>query len=207
MKTDKDIERLLERYMQGYTTPEEEMWLADHFARTEVKEEWKTYQEMFIFLRKMNGKGKQKTLRKRPKTILVVALTAAAMLLLLFTLWPREKKKPISQTTKQIAFALPTDSAILEKNDTTSKKTNLEKAKQSVRTRKRHATPQPPKRYMAQIKEATPQEKVEWQVEQELMKLERQLATADKTIDLYILQQEYLTAQMIENEETEITYE
>ena len=39
------------------------------------------------------------------------------------------------------------------------------------------------------------------------MKLERQLATADKTIDLYILQQEYLTAQMIENEETEITYE
>ena len=195
MKTDKDIERLLERYMQGYTTPKEEMWLADHFGRTEVKEEWKTYQEMFIFLGKMNGKGKQKTLRKRPKAILVVVLTAAAMLLLLFTLWPREKEMPIRQTTKQIAFALPTDSAILEKIDTTNKKTNLEKAKQSVRTRKRHATPQPP------------QEKVEWQVEQELMKLERQLATADKTIDLYILQQEYLTAQMIENEETEITYE
>ncbi|MFC2766285.1 MAG: hypothetical protein ACFN27_02890 [Prevotella sp.] len=207
MKTDKDIERLLERYMQGYTTPEEEMWLADHFARTEVKEEWKTYQEMFIFLGKMNRKGKQRTLRKRSKTILVLALTAAAMFLLLFTLWPREKKKPISQTTKQIAFALPTDSTVPEKIDTTSKKTNLEKAKQSMRSRNRHATPQPPKRYMAQIKEATPQEKVEWQVEQELMKLERQLATADKTIDLYILQQEYLTAQMIENEETEITYE
>lgn len=207
MKTDKDIERLLERYMQGYTTPEEEMWLADHFAHTEVKEEWKTYQEMFIFLGKMNGKGKQKTLRKRSKTILVLALTAAAMFLLLFTLWPREKKKPISQTTKQIAFALPTDSTVPEKNDTTSRKANLEKAKQSMRTRKRHATPQPPKRYMAQIKATSPQEKIEWQVEQELMKLERQLATADKTIDLYILQQEYLTAQMIENEETEIIYE
>ena len=207
MKTDKDIERLLERYMQGYTTPEEEMWLADHFAHTEVKEEWKTYQEMFIFLGKMNGKGKQKTLRKRSKTILVLALTAAAMFLLLFTLWPREKKKPISQTTKQIAFALPTDSTVPEKNDTTSRKANLEKAKQSMRTRKRHATPQPPKRYMAQIKATSPQEKIEWQVEQELMKLERQLTTADKTIDLYILQQEYLTAQMIENEETEIIYE
>ena len=60
---------------------------------------------------------------------------------------------------------------------------------------------------MAQIKATSPQEKIEWQVEQELMKLERQLTTADKTIDLYILQQEYLTAQMIENEETEITYE
>ena len=76
-----------------------------------------------------------------------------------------------------------------------------------MRSRNRHATPQPPKRYMAQIKATSPQEKIEWQVEQELMKLERQLATADKTIDLYILQQEYLTAQMIENEETEITYE
>lgn len=207
MKTDKDIERLLERYMQGYTTPEEEMRLADYFARTEVKEEWKTYQKMFIFLGKMNGKGKQRTLRQRSKTILVFALTAAAMLLLLFTLWPGEKEKPISQTTKQIAFALPTDSTVPEKNDTTSRKANLEKAKQSMRNRNRHATPQPPKRYMAQIKATSPQEKIEWQVEQELMKLERQLTTADKTIDLYILQQEYLTAQMIENEETEITYE
>lgn len=60
---------------------------------------------------------------------------------------------------------------------------------------------------MAQGAATSTQEKADRLVEQKLRELERKLATADKTIDLYILQQEYLTAQMIEEEETETIYE
>ncbi|SFG70178.1 hypothetical protein [Prevotella sp. KH2C16] len=207
MRTDKDIERLLERYMQGETTPQEEAQLANYFAHTEVKEKWKPYQEMFAFLGKMDGKGHPEAPRRKTRAVFVSILSAAAVGLLLFTLWPRDNDKTTSQPPKQSVLAQSADSTATVKTDTASRKTGPEKTKQPAKKRMRHETPRPPKSYMAQTETTSPQEKADRLVEQKLHELERKLATADKTIDLYILQQELLTAQMIENEETENIYE
>ena len=207
MKTDKNIERLLEKYMQGETTPKEESQLADYFAGTEVREQWKPYQEMFAFLGKMDGKDKPEARRRKNKAALISILLAAAVLLLLFVLWPRDNSKALIQTPGQPVLARSADAATTLKADTASRKSRPGETRHPRKKQITRGNPRPPKSYMAQGAATSTQEKADRLVEQKLRELERKLATADKTIDLYILQQEYLTAQMIEEEETETIYE
>lgn len=46
---DKDIERLLRRFMDGLTTVEEENRIAEYFRTHEVDAEWKAYKDMFAW--------------------------------------------------------------------------------------------------------------------------------------------------------------
>lgn len=207
MKTDKDIERLLGKYMQGETTPKEESLLADYFAGAEVGEEWRPYQEMFVFLGKMSGKDKTEAPRRKAKAALLSILSAAAVILLLFILWPRDNDRALPQPSGQPVLALSADSTTTLGTDTASRKAELKEPRQPVKRQKRHEAPRPPKSYMAQAAVTSPQENADRQVERKLRELERKQAAADKAIDLYIIQQELLTAQMIENEETENIYE
>ena len=47
-----DIQRLLDRFLEGTSTLDEEKRLADYFRTHEVDEEWSAYKEMFAMFDK-----------------------------------------------------------------------------------------------------------------------------------------------------------
>ena len=49
---DNDIKKLVERFMDGLTTIEEEKKLAEYFRTHEVSDQWQEYKEMFAWFDK-----------------------------------------------------------------------------------------------------------------------------------------------------------
>jgi hypothetical protein len=91
---DKDIKKLIERFMAGLTTVEEEDRIAEYFRTHDVSGQWRKYKEMFSWFDKgmptedsvtgmtmecnNNNDGKINTIRKNRTRIVVAILTAAA---------------------------------------------------------------------------------------------------------------------------------
>ena len=61
-----DIQRLLDRFLEGTSTLEEEKRLADYFHTHEVDEEWSAYKEMFAMFDKGEVEVKEKKSRAIP---------------------------------------------------------------------------------------------------------------------------------------------
>ncbi|MCH4148285.1 MAG: hypothetical protein LKG25_08460 [Prevotella sp.] len=211
MTTDKDIQTLLDRYMEGLTTLEEEAQLADYFKRnSEVKEEWKPYQKMFKVIGNM-GKETAQEPQKQPeshkaKYYILSALAVAAVLLLLFSLWPKGTKSISNDNLQQPIMAkVGTDTASTVKADTLQ-----QLPKQPSATQKKHLyrreMPQPPKIYMAQATEETKQESTLNDADAKLQQLEARQALIDKAIDIYLAKKDQMMASITENNESENTY-
>lgn len=146
--TTQEVERLLQRFMDGTTTLEEEAQLGEFFSTHEVTGEWATYKEMFV----MFDAGKVVVEAPRRKTLWWRWAGIAAAILLLIALGivlrhqMSEKPNLIAKTdtmkTAPQPISQPSEK-IEEQPDTTNKVKEIQRLSR------------PSKRYMARITKET----------------------------------------------------
>lgn len=90
-KKDKEISRLLELFMEGNTTVEQEDVLARYFSNHDVPSEWSEYKEMFDYFADGMPRGryddKPCEVKKRRKGLWMAAAAAVAAILIVMA-WP-----------------------------------------------------------------------------------------------------------------------
>lgn len=146
--TTQEVERLLQRFMDGTTTLEEEAQLGEFFSTHEVTGEWATYKEMFV----MFDAGKVVVEAPRRKTLWWrwAGIAAAILLLIALGIVLRhqmiEKPNLIAKTdtmkTAPQPISQPSEK-IEEQPDTTDKVKEIQRLSR------------PSKRYMAKITKET----------------------------------------------------
>lgn len=94
------IGQLLDRFMNGMTTLEEEAVLADYFRHSAVREEWTAYKEMFAYFD--GGMEQEKPTPKRLRQVCFAAAAIAALSVLTFTLWPRPEQPSVAEVRKTV---------------------------------------------------------------------------------------------------------
>lgn len=103
----KDINKLLERFLDGETTLQEERRLYAYFSQDDVPEELKAYQEMFRAYAAVASKTERKPVVVRPLWRRVAALAAAACLitavLISYTLYINTESKEQKKEDVQLA--------------------------------------------------------------------------------------------------------
>ncbi|MBO5061803.1 MAG: hypothetical protein J6C31_04190 [Prevotella sp.] len=151
--TDKDIKILLERFMAGLTSVEEEQTLAGYFRTHDVCDEWKAYKEMFAwFDRGMPEKTEkpQHKARQWRKIAAMVTAAAAAAIIIICMLPETAHDITIKQGTAYIndTYTKPVFYTDSTKKDTV--KTTGPVNEQSRNIIKKHKySPAPPKIYYA----------------------------------------------------------
>ncbi len=101
MKDRQYIQQLLDRFMEGMTSEQEEQLLADYFSSTaDIPEEWRAYTVMF------GGFRQKSVLKRQPAKILplkrwVAVAACAAGFVAILLMPPREKNQPHPYTTSQ----------------------------------------------------------------------------------------------------------
>lgn len=88
--TKDSIEKLLDKYMSGTSTLDEEDLLARYFRESNVPEEWKDYQLLFQEIEAM------KTNRPQKSSMLWWTLAAAVVLGIIFVAVPKRSAEPIT---------------------------------------------------------------------------------------------------------------
>lgn len=88
--TKDSIEKLLDKYMSGTSTLDEEDLLARYFRESNVPEEWKNYQLLFQEIEAM------KTSRPQKSSMLWWTLAAAVVLGIIFVAVPKRSAEPIT---------------------------------------------------------------------------------------------------------------
>lgn len=120
---DKDIQKLIERFMAGQTSIEEEDMLAEHFRNHKVADEWKAYKEMFAWFDKGMPSDDRKPMKKGRHQLLTALLTAAAAaatVLLTVITWSADNiktaytDKPAAITGKPVSQDVKADTAITD---------------------------------------------------------------------------------------------
>lgn len=165
---EKDIQQLIERFMAGKSSIEEERLLAEYFRTHDVPEKWQDYKAMFAWFdegmphdKDEDNKGNTdgtKADRKQPGNgtakrakIITMLTAAAAIALLLVIVMPRNGKKAMTEAVTQhhsqaqIAQATATDSA---QTDSVTIEVTKQKTKKKGYRRDRYKV-MPPKTYLA----------------------------------------------------------
>ena len=160
--TTQEVERMLQRFMDGMTTLEEEALLADFFRTHEVAGEWKAYKEMFQLFGQ--GEVEVKADRKGSRWWKQVGIAAAIVLLfslgffLFHTKQPEQPRLMVkTDTIKTFTPTLPhhgegVPSGEEGKPDTMSKKKeNVEKVDTVSKAKEIQKMIRPPKVYLASV--------------------------------------------------------
>ena len=92
------IAQLLERFMNGTSTLEEESVLANYFRHTAVSKEWAAYKKMFAYFD--TGMPPVNMSRKRLLKPWLAAASIAILGILTFSLWPRPEQPPVAEVKK-----------------------------------------------------------------------------------------------------------
>lgn len=173
---DKDIKKLIERFMDGLTTVEEEDRLAEYFRTHEVSGRWRKYKEMFSWFDKgmptedsvtritmkcnNNNDGKINTIRKNRTRIVVAMLTAAATLALILIMTATKStyendKLAINAPVPATIQACKTDKTKKTCTDTVATENDTIKHKPLKKHRRAEYRVMPPRTYMAKaVKDA-----------------------------------------------------
>lgn len=159
--TQADIEALLERFLDGNTTVEEEERLATYLRDTpHLPADWQVYREMFGYfddgmpigaLPQFDGVAKGDSRRHTtPWLRRTAALTtvAAAAAVLLYVMLPH-MAEPLPGTAPQQAAYAQSEPTTSENDTLQAPAENDSKSENSHRTVRRHYEPAPPKRYYA----------------------------------------------------------
>lgn len=159
---DKDIERLLRRFMDGLTTVEEESRIAEYFRTHEVDAEWKAYKDMFAWfddgMPLQAGEGRHaKTGGRRARIIaMAMAVAAAIAALIIMTGVGRTGDAAVGETADmaQSSAAEPGEDTPVMKDSLAADSVKTEEAKKPLRRRgkprRRVYEMKPPKTYLAQ---------------------------------------------------------
>ena len=92
------LAQLLERFMNGTSTLEEESVLANYFRHTAVPKEWAAYKKMFAYFD--TGMPPVNMSRKRLLKPWLAAASIAILGILTFSLWPRPEQPPVAEVKK-----------------------------------------------------------------------------------------------------------
>lgn len=152
-----DIKKLIERFMAGQTSVEEEDMIADYFRNNETDDELKAYKEMFGWFDKgmplEPNDTKQSTKRKRHFTLMPITAVAAIITVLIIAVWQTgdnsiETMHEQTAQTANIYEDNKTDTTATDTIATQRQKTG----KRQKRMRKDAYRIMPPKTYLAQNK-------------------------------------------------------
>lgn len=152
--TPKEVDKLLQRFMDGTSTLEEEAQLADFFRTHQVTGEWKAYKEMF----ELFDQGKVATESKKRTRWWKLASIAAAIALLLslaFFLGTRQGETPkLMAQADTVKVAPPAETSEKEEQPQELQKKkeeekNTEKKDTVDAVKEIHRITRPPKTYMA----------------------------------------------------------
>lgn len=214
-----DIQQLLDRYLDGLTSLEEEDRLADYLRSHDVPEPWQPYKEMFAYFDAgmpteesgkeekeevaMVAQPKAETTRPRPRRHRTVALwtglsVAAAAALTLIILHPIANRQSAAVTPAAPIAAvteMPADTTNRAQRDTVK----TEPAAKPVRKRPVHRyrdTPAKPHTYYASLHDANevpqPTPADEYLIEARLRQIEQEQA---RSIEEALARQENLIRQ------------
>lgn len=151
---DKDIQKLIERFMAGQTSIEEEDILAEYFRSHKVKDEWKAYKEMFGWFdngMQLDSKRSAKTRTKLMSLTALISTVAAAIAIMLIIALPGSKEcTAITGTPKVETKTYTCQTYITDTTTTDSAVTTKPKRKIPKRKYKKDAyNVTPPKTYLA----------------------------------------------------------
>ena len=164
--TTQKVKQLLQRFMDGTTTLEEEALLAEYFRTHEAAGEWAEYKEMFALFD--NGKVKPSIKQEKRSRWWKYAGIAAAISLLIslgfFLPCSNQPEQPKliakADTAKTVPLTEPkqaepkqTEKKTTEKNEDAEKKENTEKNDTVNKVKEIYKTARPPKYYMANLEE------------------------------------------------------
>lgn len=160
MDNRKEIEQLLNRFMDGQTSLNEEDRLARYMRRTDVPEEWRAYKEMFAWFdegmpQDVPATAQPRRHARRVAMWATLATAAAVALTVVMTLPKAAVTQPAGQPQPVVASA---DTASTRHYDAAADSTNTPRRK-STTTKKRSYykykyQPAPPKTYYAEAKPA-----------------------------------------------------
>lgn len=163
--TTQKVKQLLQRFMDGTTTLEEEALLAEYFRTHEAAGEWAEYKEMFALFD--NGKVKPSIKQEKRSRWWKYAGIAAAISLLIslgfFLPCSNQPEQPKliakADTAKTVPLTEPkqTEKKTTEKNEDAEKKENTEKNDTVNKVKEIYKTARPPKYYMAKAETTKPQ--------------------------------------------------
>jgi len=81
MKTEHNIQKLLDKFLEGQTSIEEEQILSVYFQNNQVKPEWQTYKAMFSYFDESKAETPKQTFKPKPQLSLKMFYKYAAILL------------------------------------------------------------------------------------------------------------------------------
>lgn len=150
---EQDIHRLIERFMAGLTSIEEERFIADYLRTHEVDGDLLPYKRMFAWFDEgMPAKGQPKGTRRAAnlRKLYCAIMAAAALALLLIVAWPGKEPRQVANSVP--AAQQPVRKEPVTKPDTLltdSTTTIAPKEKPRRRMRRDRFKAMPPKVYMA----------------------------------------------------------
>lgn len=151
---EQDIQRLIERFMAGLTSIEEESRLAEYMRTHEVDEDLLPYKRMFAWFDEgMPVKGQPKGTRRAAnlRKLYCAIMAAAALALLLIVAWPGKEPRQVANSVP--AAQQPVRKEPVTKPDTLltdSTTTIAPKEKPRRHMRRDRFKAMPPKVYMAE---------------------------------------------------------
>lgn len=151
--TEKEIKTLLERFMDGQTSVEEEQALAEYFRTHDVDDEWKAYKEMFAWFDEGMPEEEAEPQRDRKpwRKIVALAVAAAAVVLIIIGVMPKDANK--STIGRPVSQIMATAERPAYHDDTTATDTvkiaEPVKRKDAKTPRRHRYSPAPPKVYYA----------------------------------------------------------
>ena len=164
------IQSLLDRYMEGTTTLEEEDILHQYFTQGDVPVEWEDYRQLFAEIDSMRPAEKPKRRPLWPWSI--AAAVVATLVVFAATLGLKENRlesDAIAQATEKDSVAIP--KAVETRPDTTLQPKQKHQPQVPASTKRRLRKPQPTmtdydKAYVLMAEAAKEQQRAEQEMEQ-----------------------------------------
>ena len=190
--TDKEIQKLIDRYLEGITTPEEERQLAHELLRVDIPEEWQAIRLMLGELA-MGEAEYDNIMANRQKKATVITLhrrwiAAAASLLLIIgigaTLWwtANDNVTTVEALVAQADSVKVSQQPKIEemKKEPVEMKKNAETVDSAKIIKEQYRMPRPPKHYMAKAEIPEPEyidkeEQEESAEEEEMRRMELEM--------------------------------
>jgi hypothetical protein len=190
--TDKEIQQLIDSYLKGTTSPEEERLLAHELLRHDIPEEWKAVRLMLGELA-MGEAEYDNIMANRKKKATVITLhrrwiAAAASLLLIIgigaTLWwtANDNVTTVETLVAQAGSVKVSQQPKIEemKKEPVEMKKKAETVDSMKIIKEQYRMPRPPKHYLAQVETTEPElmdeeEQIERAVAEELRQMEMEM--------------------------------
>lgn len=151
--THNDIAQLLERFMDGQTTLQEEALLAQYFRTADVPEGWRDYQQIFAWFDEgMPEAQPSAPQRRKPWLLWFSAAAAVALLLLILQPWRQLSTTSQNKPSAELLTAqTDTTTATTQPADSLQTPTQLKTKPQPKTKRPRYSLPRPAT-YYAEVK-------------------------------------------------------